>query len=61
MRIKISNTNDTYCVSYLGDNYKIHPGKVFLDNKKPTIILNPFTLDVVHEPILEQWGKEERK
>jgi len=61
MRIKISNTNDTYCVSYLGDNYKIHPEKVFLNNKKPTIILNPFTLDVVHEPILGQWGKEERK
>ena len=58
VELPIVYEDDTYCVTYLGDNYKIYPEKVFLDGKKPTIILNPSMLDMVHELTQEQRRKK---
>lgn len=55
MRLPIIYEDDSYCVSYLGDNYEIHLEKVFLDDRRPTIVLNPFLVGMVHELTQEQW------
>ena len=58
VELPIVYEDGTYCITYLGDNYKIYPEKVFLEGKKPTIILNPFMLDMVHELTPEQWREK---